>query len=86
MIDNGSLLNAMFDIVEREVSGQTTGVPPSTVSPSMMRNSGEALSLYGSVSYMDRRVSYSCVCGVQACTRAMTVQMTANCSYAKGMP
>ena len=47
LVDNGTVLNAMFDIVEREeVGGQPTTTPQTaqmTLSPSMMRNSGKAL-------------------------------------------
>ena len=46
LVDNGTILNAMFDIVEREVGGQSSTTPQTaqtTLSPSMMRNSGEAL-------------------------------------------
>ena len=43
LIDNGSLLNAMFDIVERVVTEQATAAAPATLSPSMMRNSGKTL-------------------------------------------
>ena len=42
-LDNGSLLNTMFDIVEREVSGRATSAAPASLSPSTMRNSGKAL-------------------------------------------
>ena len=41
LIDNGTLLNAAFGIVEREYTGRTTSVQPTTLSPSMMRNSGK---------------------------------------------
>ena len=42
-IDNGTLLNAMFDIVQRECARQsTTAAPPANLSPSMMRNSGKS--------------------------------------------
>ena len=50
-IDNSSLLNAMFDIVEREVAGRTTAASTASLSPSMMRNSGKPLS-YSSVLVM----------------------------------
>ena len=46
--DNGVLLNAIFNIVEREFAGQPTpssSAPPSALSPSMMRNSGETLAV-----------------------------------------
>ena len=45
--DNGVVLNAMFDIVEREFAGQPTpsSAPPSALRPSMMRNSGETLAV-----------------------------------------
>ena len=46
--DNGVVLNAMFDIVEREFAGQPTpcsSAPPSALNPSMMRNSGETLAV-----------------------------------------
>ena len=46
--DNGVLLNAMFDIVEREFAGQPTpssSALPSALRPSMMRNSGETLAV-----------------------------------------
>lgn len=94
-LDNASLLNAMFDIVEREVSGQTTAAAPATLSPSMMRNSGMGLP-YGSTIWFYigekcRCLMYSQKCTTlhifsQACTQAMTAQMTASCSYVNGMP
>jgi hypothetical protein len=40
LIDNGALLNAMCDIVERDTSGRPTAAPPASLGPSMMRNSG----------------------------------------------
>ena len=45
--DNGVVLNTMFDIVEWEFAGQPTpsSAPPSALSPSMMRNSGETLAV-----------------------------------------
>ena len=48
LMDNGTLLHAMFDIVEREVVGVATEATEATeakgsiVSRSMMRNSGKA--------------------------------------------
>ncbi len=44
LIDNGTLLNAMFNIVEREVERDSTPRPtagPVNLSPSMMRNNGK---------------------------------------------
>jgi len=48
LMDNGTLLHAMFDIVKREVAGvateatEATEAEGSSVSRSMMRNSGKA--------------------------------------------
>ena len=48
LMDNGTLLHAIFDIVEREVAGvateasKATEAEGSSVSSSMMRNSGKA--------------------------------------------
>ena len=44
LIDNGTLLHAMFDIVEREiVAGVSREAPETTDSRSMMRNSGKTI-------------------------------------------
>ena len=43
LIDNGTLLNAMFNIVEWEYTGLPTAAQPATLSPSMMRNSGKSV-------------------------------------------
>ena len=48
LVDNGTILNVMFDIVEREVGGEPTTTPQmtqTTLSPSIMRNSSKALVL-----------------------------------------
>jgi hypothetical protein len=45
LIDNGALLNAMCDIVERDTSGRPTAAPPASLGPSMMRNSGKSLAV-----------------------------------------
>lgn len=44
LVDNGTLLNAMFDIVERQFTGVPSTALTTNLSPSMMRNSGKALS------------------------------------------
>ena len=68
MVDNGTILNAMFDIVEREVGGQPTTTPQTaqtTLSPSMMRNSGKALALdklYAFIFIMDRYILHCFMC------------------------
>lgn len=43
LIDNGTLLHAMCDIVEREIAGVSTAGPETVASRSMMRNSGKVL-------------------------------------------
>ena len=40
-MDNGTLLHAMFDIVEREIAGLPRDEPEESTACSMMRNSGK---------------------------------------------
>ena len=42
LVDNGTLLHAMMDIVKREIAGASTTAPDTNVGRSMMRNSGKA--------------------------------------------
>ena len=41
LMDNGTLLHAMFDIVEREIAGPPRDEPEESTARSMMRNSGK---------------------------------------------
>ena len=71
--DNGVLLNTMFDIVEREFVGQPTlssSAPPSALSPSMMRNSGETLAV-ALLHYSEKYLANMNNCYVMPCMEGM---------------
>ena len=71
--DNGILLNTMFDIVEREFAGQPTpssSAPPSALSPSMMRNSGETMAV-ALLYYSEKYLANMNNCYVMPCMEGM---------------
>ena len=51
LMDNGTLLHAMFDIVEREIAGVPRDIPETSASRSMMRNSGKTLFCVGYIKH-----------------------------------
>ena len=70
--DNGVVLNTMFDIVEQEFAGQPTpcsSAPPSALSPSMMRNSGETLAV--ALLYSEKYLANMNNCYVMPCMEGM---------------